>query len=218
MTYDDDDRQGEALDEMFREWLPGALRERAEESAWEFLATFGDTIQERVESCVSDAGNHLSNRFYEASIIRSFTAAEITVGYLLFRPLFPGLLLSEEFADRLIKEVFDGNSRKEGELLPHVLNYWGLDTKAVLLPTGQPMWETLTGPVRRKRNAVVHRGARATQEDAAVGLMAAKQLISGVVFPLASTLGFQVDQAGRWFGDKPYSFRERPERRSPFKE
>ena len=45
----------------------------------------------RLAERLRDAG--LADGFHESAIVRSFTAIELTVGYLLFRPLLLGVFL-----------------------------------------------------------------------------------------------------------------------------
>ena len=114
--YDESDYQREleeqALEEMFREWLPDALWERQAETAAKYLQTFGDAAYERVLRCLGDARSLLAAGHHEAALSRAFTAIELLVGHLLFRPLFMGVLLSEELANRIVQEMINGKGEK----------------------------------------------------------------------------------------------------------
>ena len=135
MGYDISDYQREleeeAMEEMFREWLPDALWERSAEVAAKYLQTYGDAVQERIDRSLAQARRHLGDGVHESAIVRSFTGIELTVGYLLFRPLLLGVFLSEELAARLVRELFEGSSQRERVLLPTVLAHWEVDLDSI---------------------------------------------------------------------------------------
>ena len=165
MAYDESDYQRDleeqAMLEMFREWLPDAVWERSAEVASKYLQTYGDAAQERIDHSLVQARQHLAEGVHESAIARSFTAIELTVGYLLFRPQLLGVFLSEELAARLVQELFEGASQRERVLLPTVLSHWEVDLDAISLTSGEKLWLYITDTLHPLRNAIVHDGALA---------------------------------------------------------
>jgi hypothetical protein len=214
MSYDETDLERElredAIDKMFREWLPDAVWQQSADIAARYLRTFGDAVQDRVRGAVNDARALTARGHHEAALVRAFTAFELTVSYLLFRPLFFGVLLSEELADQIVRAILNGKAERERMLLPTVLKHWGVPLDQVVLTSGRSLWDATTkhpNSIRDRRNDVVHCGASATAADASEAIQAAELLLEKVVSPLAKQLGFTLDATGKWseIGRPPYT-------------
>jgi hypothetical protein len=220
--YDESDYQREleeqALEEMFRDWLPEALWERQAEAAAKYLQTFGDAPYERVLRCLDDGRSLLAAGHHEAALSRAFTAIELMVGHLLFRPLFMGVFLSEEIAARIVQEIINGKGEKERILVPTVLKHWNIDVERLRLPDGTPLWSAVTDPIRLKRNAVVHEGAQASESEASNAVAAAELLLEEVVYSLAKELGFTLKETGKWSEIQRYTTTKHYPTKSPFKD
>ena len=111
-------------------------------------------------------------------------------------------------------------------LLPSVARMWGLDLGAARLANGRVAWDEMTGPVRAKRNRVVHEGEVATEADARTAIEVAECLLTDFVGPLAARFGLEwperswsvdiIERDGSvaWRHYMPQDPFERPERTS----
>ena len=222
MSYDESDYQRDlqeqAMEEMFQEWLPEALWERAAEAATQYLRTYGDSVYQRVLRALSDAKHLAATGHHEAAITRAFTAIELTIGHLLFRPLFLGVLLSEELANRIVQEILNGKGERERTLLPTVLKHWKIDLGHLIVGNGQSLWSVITDKIRKRRNAVIHEGASAALPDSELAISGAQMLLDEVVHPLADKLGFTLKESGKWSEIQLYSYMKTYATKSAFKE
>jgi hypothetical protein len=66
------------------------------------------------------------------------------------------------------------------------------------LRDGTGLWTTLTTRVWPKRNEVVHPGASASDEEAAISVECAETLLFNVVRVMAKQLGFTLESTGKW--------------------
>jgi hypothetical protein len=143
---------------------------------------------------------------HEAALVRAFTAIELTISHLLFRPFFLGVFLSEEVADQIVQAILNRRGDKERQLLPSILKHWGIPLEQIQLVSGKPLWATITGPIRIRRNGIVHTGASAEEADALEAITAAELLLEKVVGHLARQSGFTLEITGKWseIGRPPY--------------
>jgi hypothetical protein len=202
MSYDESDaereRQEQALEELIQDSLPDAIWQQSVDIAARFLRTYGDAVQDRIARALKNAKDLSANGHNEAALVRAFAAIELTISYLLFRPLFMGALLSEDLADAFVKSMFDKKNGRERNLLPTVLKHYGIALDQISLPDGRPLWKTITDAMYERRNKVVHCGASATLADCSDAIMAAELLLDRVVAPLAKQFGFTLETTGKW--------------------
>ena len=125
-------------------------------------------------------------------------AVEITIRYLLLRPLVQGAFLSDEWAKILTSRVVNGRSKEDRGLLPNVLRRWGIEITQIRLAGGASLWQTVVETVCRKRNEFVHCADTVTEKDASLALDCARALLAQVVYPLSMRLGFTLGTTGKW--------------------
>lgn len=190
--YDDD------YDYAYDAIIEEHLRMLSEDPVIDYLGRYGDAIQERVETCADEARGLLEAGFPGAAVVRATAAIELVIRFFLARPLVQGAFLSEEWAGLLAERILRGRSADDRELLPAILNNWGIDLRAIRLPDGSSLWECVVSRVWPRRNEYVHRGSALTREDAAVAIESLQLLVSEVVEKVAERFGFTRAETGRW--------------------
>jgi len=116
--------------------------------------------------------------------VSSVTAAELSIRFLLLRPLIVGLVFDTKFAMRLIRDPFGNQPHLDRKLLPHVCRAWGIDVEAVALANGQPLWSTF-GQLVEVRHRYVHRADEVTGAQAQGAYDCAMGMVEELVQPLA---------------------------------
>lgn len=186
-------------DEDAREkFIADHLQHLAEAPVFDYLARFGDAIEERVGLCIKESTELRMAGFHGAALIRSAAGIEITIRFFLASPLVQGAFLSDEWAALLSEKVLNGRSAEDRNLLPAILRNWSLDVTRVTLPDGSQMWERIVSSVWPRRNQYVHAGATITASDALLAGECLDTLLAKVVTPIGTRLGFTRDQTGRW--------------------
>jgi hypothetical protein len=145
--FDDDD------------YVDGVMDERSKDSVRMYLAIHGDAIESRVRECLTEAQELIEGGHFGLSLVRSSTASELVIGYLVVRPLVQGAFMSEEWGLVLTDRIIHASRRNDRELLPPLLKQWGIDLDALELPSGGRMWHRLVGKrdgLWASRDAYVH--------------------------------------------------------------
>lgn len=180
------------------EFIEKSLRNISIEGAKDYLGTYGDAIEARVNTCLLQARELQKQGYFDPAIVLAATAIEMIVRFLLVKPLVQGAFLSDEWASILANRIANGRTAEDRELLPAVLRQWSVDINKIELSDGSQVWATVTKRVWPKRNKVVHTAAPATESEAAIGIESAERLMSSVVRVVAATLGFTFETTGRW--------------------
>ncbi|MBI4379853.1 MAG: hypothetical protein HY574_01485 [candidate division NC10 bacterium] len=197
MSWDDDYHryQEEAAMEAFRE---EELRRIAEEPVFGYLAVHGDAIEARVKRCLAEAQVLSGSGHHGAALTRAASGVEVTIRFFLARPLVQGAFLSEDWAELLSQKVLSGRTAEDRELLPAILWNWRIDITKVKLPDGSQAWEQIVRRVWPRRNDYVHKADDASADEALLAIECLTALLSQVVDPLATRLGFTREQTGCW--------------------
>ena len=196
MSSDDDyDYRQEAAMEAF---LEEELRRLAEEPVFGYLAVHGDAIEARVKRCLAQAQALNDSGHHGAALTRAASGIEVTIRFFLARPLVQGAFLSEDWAELLSQKVLSGRTAEDRELLPAILRNWKIDITNVKLTDGTQAWEQIVRRVRPRRNDYVHKADDASAEDVLLAIECLMTLLSQVVDPLATKLGFTREQTGCW--------------------
>ncbi len=197
MSWDNDYHryQEEAAMEAF---LEEELRRIAEEPVFAYLAVHGDAIEERVKRCLAQAQSLSGGGYHGAALTRAASGIEVTIRFFLARPLVQGAFLSEDWAELLSQKVLSGRTAEDRELLPAILRNWKIDITKVKLPDGSQAWEQIVTRVWPRRNDYAHKADDASAEDALLAIECLTALLSQVVDPLATKLGFTREQTGCW--------------------
>lgn len=193
-----DDAWDYEMEGYLSDHLEHELKRLAEGPAFEYLATNGDAIEARVQSCRQEAQHLLESGFPSSALIRAAAAIEIAIRFYLARPLLQGAFLSDQWAGLLSQKVLNGRTAEDRELLPAILRNWEVDITSVLLPNGDQLWESIVTRVWSRRNDCVHKGDSVAEEDATLAIRCLDELVGQVVDPLAIRLGFTRDVTGCW--------------------
>lgn len=185
----------EAAEDAFWERVPTDLHEDAVRF---YLGANGDAIGARVARLESMATDLLSNKFFGPSIIVSVTALEVMVQYFCVRPIVEGVFLSDLIAFEVARRIFSSRSSDQRNLLVPLLKPWGIDLTKIMLPSGEPLWETIQTPVNKARNGFVHRGDDVPEGDAALAIECIRTFRKEVVLRIAERLEFTIDKTGCW--------------------
>lgn len=125
------------------EYLATLMDEQSRDSVRMYLAVYGDAIEARVRECLANARDLAANGQFGLSLIRSATASELIIGYLVVRPLVQGAFMLEQWAGILTDRIIHASRRNDRELLPPLVRQWGIDLDGLLLPAGSPLWQRL---------------------------------------------------------------------------
>jgi hypothetical protein len=114
--------------------------------------------------------------------------------------LVQGAFLSEEWAATLSKEILGERTADDRKLLPAILRRWEIEITQVTLPDGSQAWSQIVGKrqVLARRNDYVHKAAEVSAQDARLAIECLTTLLTRVVDPLATRLGFTREQTGAW--------------------
>jgi hypothetical protein len=153
--------------------------------ARQYLAMNGAAVWKRVERSMEAAEQQAE--FPAGSIVAAVTACELTIRFLLLRPMIAALVFNTRLSMRLVRER-TMQPERDRKMLPHVASAWGLQLEDLRLPNGQPLWDTLQLLIE-VRNNYVHRADPVVAEQAGGALDCAQELVTQVVRPLAERVG-----------------------------
>ena len=180
------------------EFLEEELRRIAEEPVFSYLAVYGDAIEARVKRCLTQAQSLNNSGYHGVALTRAASGIEVTIRFFLARPLVQGAFLSDDWADLLSRKLLRGRTAEDRELLPAILRNWKMDITNVKLSDGAQAWEMIVKRVWPRRNNYVHKADDTSAEDALLAMECLEVLLTQVVDPLASKLGFTREQTGCW--------------------
>ncbi len=169
-------------------------RDDARNRVRQYLSMNGAAVWARVERALADARSS-RDTYPAASIVAAMTASELTVRFLVLRPMVAGLVFNTRLAMRLVREGYSARTDRDRALLPDACRAWGIDLDSLTLPNGEPLWESLL-PLVEVRNRYVHRAEPVLAEQAAGAVDCAEGLVAQMVLPLASSLGLEWPPTG----------------------
>src|ERR1035437_228745 len=180
------------------EFIQETLKNISEDGVRNYLGTYGDAVDARIEHCMKEARMLLSGGFFQSSVVSSVTSIELTIRFLLLRPLMQAAFLSEEWANSLTQRIASGRSANDREILPQILRFHDIDLNGVKLSNGRPLWKTIIEVVYSTRDKIVHRAEFVSEDDALLAVQCADELRSKIVMPYAKKLGFTLDTTNCW--------------------
>jgi len=183
--WDDYGYDMDLVAEYEEELIAHGIQDRSEDAIREYLGTFGDAVQERIDAALATARELRAEGRHGLAVVTSATAIELTIRFLILRPLLSGAFLSDAWARMLTGRVVGGRTAEDRDLMPLVCAAWDFDLLGVEVPAGVALWSVISKEVWATRNAVVHGGAPATEAQAASAVEAAELLLSDVVAPIA---------------------------------
>jgi hypothetical protein len=171
-------------------FIEETLKNISEDGVRNYLGTYGDAIDRRIAKSMKDSRMLTTAAFYSPAVVSAVTAIELTIRFLLLRPLMQAAFLSEEWANLLTKRVTSGQSARDREILTDILRFHDIDLDGLKLPDGRSLWSSLRNAVYPKRDGIVHR--------ALLAISCADQLRNQVVLPFAQKLGFTLETTKVW--------------------
>jgi hypothetical protein len=177
------------------------LRIELDSAAHSYLAHNGDAIERRVQRCLSEAERLLTAGFHGAALVSATTAIELTVRYFLAMPLVMAIFRTDDLADLVVERVLPSGPRASSadrDLLPQLLREWDIDITKLKASNGGQLWEQIKTNVIPARNRYVHHGGEVGEAEATTAVECARQLMTQVVDPLATRLGFTRAETGAW--------------------
>ena len=193
------DAANDALMEQVRE----TIHEQSQDTMRAYLGTYGDAISARIDGCLDDARASIAAARYGPAVTSACTAIELTINYLVLRPLVQGTFLSDAWAGILTDTIV--SSRQYRGLLPAIATGWDLDLASVQLTDGAEAWGVFTGEIWPLRRRVVHQGGRASEQQAGRAVECAEALLRSLVEPVAVRLE-RAWPADRWSEPAPGRF------------
>lgn len=180
------------------QFIEETLKNISEDGVRNYLGTYGDAVDIRIMHCMKEARMLLSGGFFQSAVVSAVTAIELTIRFLLLRPLMQAAFLSEEWASLLTQRIASGRSANDREILPQILHFHDVDLKRIKLSNGRPLWKTITEVVYSMRDKVVHRAEPVSEDDALLAIQCADHLRNEVVMPYANKLGFTLETTKCW--------------------
>jgi len=191
--------EDEYFEEVGRqELIAQALKDISKRGIRDYLGTYGDAIDARIEDVLAQARYAKQSGYPRYAVVGAVTGIELITRFMLVRPLLQGAFLSDDWAQLLVKHIIAGKTVQEREILPSMLEIYGIKIKELKLSDGSTYWKTLIETVIRKRNRIVHDGETATPDEAAIALECACLLREKVVYEIAKKMGFTHDATGCW--------------------
>jgi hypothetical protein len=168
-----------------QEEIAAAIKNVSKELIRQFLCTYGDAIDARLDDTLAMARYASQSGFPRYALVGAVTAIELMARYMLVRPLLQGAFLSDSWAKILAKHITQGRMAQERDLLPSVLGMYDLKIGDLKLSDGSALWKTFVTKIVPKRNAIMHDGDNATPDEAKLALECASTLRKEVVAQIA---------------------------------
>lgn len=191
------DWMDEAAAEVQAELIEEAMAEASAENVRDYLCRYGDAVEERVQTLLSQANELVSGGFCGPATTVAVTASELIIRFLLLRPLVQGAFLDDMWAAVLTDRVVRGRSADDRELLPRVLRGWGIDITTIRLSNGEMLWEALQDTVRTERNNFVHLGEPIGEDSAKAAIYCSVALLE-VAYQVGAELQCGPSVTGKW--------------------
>lgn len=184
----DEDWMLDAAAEYESRIIEEGIREQVEARARQYLAETGDAVRDRVERSLAEAASLLATH-PGAALVCAMTGVEITIRFLVLRPMLAGLVIEPALADDLAELAV-----RNPEMLPRLCAAWEIELGTVRTADGSPAWPAFHR-LKEPRNMYVHRAEPVSPETAAEAVAVARALFGGLVEPLAHRLQLF---AGTW--------------------
>lgn len=217
----------EELDELAREaeldqqaaLVQEAIRGISKDAARSYLSRYGDAVDARIAACLEKAKQLAAADHPGPALALAATALEITIRFLLLRPLVQGAFLSDRWAAILATRVATGRTAEDREMLPAILREWGIDVSKVKNASGIQVWPFIVARLWGLRDNFVHRFDPVAPEIALQAIECAQAFRTEVVGAVAKRLRFTLDATQRWSAIKrPNGSIEEFETADPFAE
>lgn len=196
----------------YAEAIEGEIRDQIDARARTYLEETGDAIWARVQRSLAEAAA-LQADHPGPALAAAIRASEITVRFLLLRPMLAGLVIDPALAEALAEHTFSGRTDRDHALLSRVCAAWELDLGAVQTATGSPAWPTFQR-LKAVRNDYAHRAEPIATGEATDAIAVAEALLNELVGKLARRLGLPEGRWGTGANERDPLARERRPRRA----
>lgn len=202
MSYDPSDAAwDEAYDQMSRELYPEhkeqAIAEFTRSRLKSYYVEHSDVLVPaarmfRESKALVEAGHHT------AALVFAASATELFLKAALLRPVVYGLVHSEGLAELVVGAALSQTGLKRYEQLLSKLFFelTGVELRSIVRPAGTKPLLDEASDIQDLRNAVVHRGAEVSAEQAQLGVTVATEVFNKVLAEVISTLGFSIQKGG----------------------
>jgi hypothetical protein len=192
-------REAQVTEEEYEAALiQDALRRISIDGAKAYLSRYGDAVDARIASCLTEAEQLVAADHPGPALALVATAIEIMIRFLLLRPLVQGAFLSDRWAGILAARIATGRTAEDREMLPAILRQWGLDVNRINSPSGIQVWPLIAGQLWGVRDAFVHRFDPVPPGLAAQSVKCAQAFRDQAVGHVAKRLGFTMQATGKW--------------------
>jgi hypothetical protein len=103
-----------------------ALSSISKDAAKAYLSKYGDAVDARITARLEEAKQLLQANHPGPALALAVTVLEITIRFLLLRPLVQGAFLSDRWAAILAARVATGRTAEDRDMLPGILREWGV--------------------------------------------------------------------------------------------
>lgn len=207
-----------------QEDIAKAIKNLAHQPIRDFLGTYGDAIDTRLDDIIAQARYARQGGYPRFAVIGAVTAIELITRYLLVEPLLQGAFHSGSWAKILTRHIVQhGKQAIQRDLLPSVLSMYDIKLGELKLSDGSPLWKTIVNVIVPKRNAIVHDGESASPDESDLALECANTLRKEVVTQVAKKMDFDLENNGYWHNHvdademtyEPKSLFEQPASKKP---
>ena len=188
--------------ELYEEHRKKALEEFTVERLQSFYRAHPDVAKAAL-AALADA-RRLAELHSGAAMAFAGAALELAITTVLLRPVVHGLVHQESIASLIADlavshRAFD---RFQG-LLFHILSvHGGIDLKSRKRSDSNELLWSEINHVRKKRNAVLHRGEQVTREDVDLGIAVASMVLEELVPEFLARLGLHLHNTGLVCGNE----------------
>ena len=208
MSYDyHDAAMDEAYERLSEELYPGHKAQAIIEFTYERLRSYYLQNTELLVPAVRTyrtAKSLLEAKQASAAIVFAASAIELFLKACLLRPVVAGLVHSESVATLVVESALSqtGFKRYEKLLAGLFKELTQLDiSEIVRAGASKPLLEEASA-LQERRNAVVHRGADATQEEAVTAYLVATAVFNEVLAIVLRELGLSIKKGGELVDDE----------------
>lgn len=174
------------------------------ENTFNYLCKYGDEVYRRTEGLISEALELVKIEYYNQALISAIAALEITIKFLILRPILLGGLVDNQFVEILTKRITRASSGEDRKILEKALNIWGLKIDVIKLSNGKGLLDALK-EFFDKRHNIVHKGDKVTDNDARIAIELYEKIKHEIVFPIAAKLKIRIKETGEW--NKVYDYK-----------
>jgi len=151
----------------------------------EYLGTYGDAIESRVNKCVFEAKKLEEIKYYGLSLVRAVTAMEVIIRYFVLRPLLEGAFLADKLTSIIIKRILPKRSYADRGLLIDLTKHWEIPLTDLKLSDDSKLWTTFNEEIVPKRNRVIHKADDIEEKYALLAIECVDIFMLNVIMPMA---------------------------------